>query len=198
MSRSDRTQKESLAAARLIERDADGRPRIPRVIERAPTPGDSHPIPKRVLQRVLRDIPVEYVYGLSRIELRARHEPGVGAPFGCYRPDERAIILYSLPPVWHFPAQALAGNFGRSLQRFHARIVPDSTGFNISWPEPAVMSLWFYSYVFTHELGHHFVEQYKAKNSRIQPSSAEELVAGLHAQRLTDKLFVSLRARRKG
>jgi hypothetical protein len=190
MSRSSHTQKESRAAERLIERDADGKPRLPRVIERAATPGDTHPIPKRVLRRVLTEIPIEYVYGLSRIEMRARQEPGIGRPFGCYVHSERAIILYSLPPVWHF--DRLAEDCRQSLERFHARIVPDLTGFTIWWPETALMSLWFYCYVFTHELGHHFAEQYKAKNSPMHLRSAAERSADLHARRLTDQLFASL------
>lgn len=190
MSNSYRTQKESKAAERLIERDAAGNPRLPRVIERAATPGDIHPIPKRVLRRVLTEIPVEYLYGLSRIEMRARHEPGVGVPFGCYLHDERAIILYSLPPVWHF--DRLADDFRQSLERFYARIVPDLTGFTIWWPESALLSLWFYCHVFTHELGHHFAEQYKAKNGIMPSRSVSERSADLHARRLTDQLFVSL------
>jgi len=190
MSNSYRTQKESIAAERLIERDEAGKPRLPRVIERAATPGDTHPIPKRVLRRVLTEIPIEYVYGLSRIEMRARQEPGIGRPFGCYVHSERAIILYSLPPVWHF--DRLADDFRQSLERFHARIVPSSPGFIIMWPEPGLLALWFYSYVFTHELGHHFAEQYKAKNGVMPSRSVSERSADLHARRLTDLLFTSL------
>jgi len=190
MSNSYRTRKESIAAERLIERDADGKPRLPRVIERAPTPGDTHPIPKRVLRRVLTELPIEYVYGLSRIEMRARQEPYIGHPFGCYLRDERAILLYSLPPVWHF--EPLPDDLRQSLERFYAGIKPYGTGFTIWWPESALMSLWFYCYVFTHELGHHFAEQYKAKNGIMPSTSVSERSANLHARRLTDLLFTSL------
>lgn len=190
MSNSYRTQKESKAAERRIERDADGEPRFPRVIERAPTPGDTHPIPKRVLRRVLTELPIEYVYGLSRIEMRARQEPYIGNPFGCYLRDERAILLYSLPPVWSF--SQLPDNLRQSLERFYACILPSSPGFIIMWPEPGLLALWFYSYVFTHELGHHFAEQYKVKNGVMPSRSASERSADLHARRLTDLLFTSL------
>lgn len=191
MSRSYRSQKESVTAERCIQRVTDGSPVLPRIIERAPAPGDSHPLSKRVLGRLLQRVPVEFIYGLSRIELRARELPRIGAPFGSYWISERAIVLYSLPSVFHF--RTLSADFRRSLNRFHAVIKSDSDGFTISWPEPAVMSLWFYSYVFTHELGHHFIEQYKSKNSRIRSRNAEELVADLHAKRFTDELFASFR-----
>lgn len=194
MSRSYRSQKESVTAERRIARTADGSPQLPRIIERAPAPGDSHPIPKRVLRHFLERVPVEFIYGLSRIELRARELPLIGAPFGSYWVGERAIVLYSLPPT--FQCRSLTADFRRSLNRFHAKVESHSEGFTISWPEPAIMSLWFYSFVFTHELGHHFVEQYKTKNSRIRSRNAEELVADLHAERFTDELFKAFRKQR--
>ena len=187
MSRSYRSQKESVTAERRIERKADGSPELPRIIERAPGPGDVHPLPKRVLRRVLQCMPVEYLYGLSRIELRAREKPFIGEPFGCYWVGEKAIVLYSLPPVFYY--RSLEIEFRRSLKRSRAMIESIAYGFKISWPEPEMMSRWFYSYVFTHELGHHFVEQYKTRNSRIRSRNAEEWVADLHAKRLTDELF---------
>jgi hypothetical protein len=194
MSRSYRSQKESVTAARLIRRTADGSLVLPRIVERAPTPGDLHPLNKRALRRLLQRVPVEFIHGLSRIELRARESPLIGDPFGCYWPDERAIVLYSLPPVFH--CRSLSVDFARSLRRFYADIQSGPEGFTVSWREPAVMSLWFYSYVVTHELGHHFVEQYKSKNSRIGSIKMEELVADLHAKRLTDELLASFRKRR--
>ncbi|HEY5793132.1 MAG TPA: hypothetical protein VIS74_07525 [Chthoniobacterales bacterium] len=194
MSRSYRSQKESVTAERRIERTRDGSPRLPHIIERAPAPGDSHPLPKRVLHRFLQRVPVEFIYGLSRIELRARELSLIGAPFGSYWVGERAIVLYSLPPVFH--CRSLSSDFRGSLKRFHATIQSDANGVTVSWREPAVMSMWFYSFVFTHELGHHFVEQYKSKNSRIHSRNAEELVADLHAKRFTDELFASFRKRR--
>jgi hypothetical protein len=183
-----------VTADRRIQRTADGNPVLPRIIERAPAPGDSHPLPKRVLRRLLQRVPVEFIYGLSRIELRPRQLPLIGAPFGSYWVGERAIVLYSLPPVFH--CRSLSADFRRSLNRFHADIQSGANGFTVSWREPAVMSLWFYSFVFTHELGHHFVEQYKSKNSRIRSRNAEELVADLHAKRFTDELFAAFRNRR--
>lgn len=92
MSRSFRSQKESVIAERAIERDGEGRPLLPRIVERAPAPGDIHPVSKRVLRRLLSGLPVEYLHGLSRIELRARELPLIGQPFGSYWVGERAIV----------------------------------------------------------------------------------------------------------
>jgi hypothetical protein len=194
MSRSYRNQKESVTAKRRVSRRADGSIILPRVIARAPTLGDTHLITKQMLARLLPKLPVEYLYGLSRVELRARHRPAVGEPFGCYWPDERAIVLYSLPPIWYF--RSLTRSLRASLEKFYAIIDPQGDGFRISWRDEAFMALWFYCEVFVHELGHHFVEQYKSKNSRIGSRRHEELVAVLHARRFTDELIAACSSRR--
>jgi len=61
MSRSYRSRKEFVIAERGIHRCRDGRIVLPRVIERPPAPGDTHPIPKRMLRGVLRSAPIEYI-----------------------------------------------------------------------------------------------------------------------------------------
>jgi hypothetical protein len=93
MSRSRNTEKESVRAARGIGRDEEGELSLPRIIVRKPRRGDIHPLPKSILVRLLKHVPVEYFYGLSRIELRAR-QGKIGDPFGAYGRDEKAIILY--------------------------------------------------------------------------------------------------------
>jgi hypothetical protein len=192
MSRSYRTQKESVIAERRVARHPDGSVILPRVIECIPTPGDCHPLTKRTLARLLPKIPVEYLYGLSRIELRARHRPGVGEPFARYRVGSRDMLLVSLPPVWY--CKPLDPYFRASYEKFNAIIEQEGEGFRISWRGPAALSLWFYCEIFTHELGHHFVEQYRAKNGRVGSARLEELVADLHARRFTDDLFASDRS----
>ena len=133
--------------------------------ECAPTPGDRHPLTKRSLAGLLTRIPVEYLYGLSRIELRAWQRPAVGEPFARYRIRTRDILLFSLPPVRY--CKPLDPYFRASYEKFDAVIDQEGEGFRISWRSPAALSLWFYCEIFTHELGHHFVEQYRAKNGRI-------------------------------
>jgi len=62
MSRSFRTQKEAIIARRHIVRVGNGAPFVPRIIERAPAPGDIHPVPKRNMRFFLERVPVEYLY----------------------------------------------------------------------------------------------------------------------------------------
>lgn len=93
MSRSFRTQKESVLAQQRMKKEKNGEIILPRVIKRKPAFGDVHPIPKKELKGILKNLPIEYVYGLSRIELRARNSE-VGQPFGYYAGDEKAIIQF--------------------------------------------------------------------------------------------------------
>ena len=166
MSRSYRTQKESVMAGRRAQRDREGSIVFPRIVEREPASGDIHPLSKRTIAQQLKNLPVEYLYGLSRIELRARQGSEIGRPFGSYWNDERAIILYSLPTVWRL--QGISKEFAKSLARFYADFKFEEEVVMVSWPNEAVMGLWFYCDVFAHELGHHFVEQYQNKNGRVQ------------------------------
>jgi hypothetical protein len=183
MSQSYRTQKEAVIARRRVPEGASLR-----IIAREPAPGDIHPLRQRAIRGLLERIPLEYVYGLSRIELRPRRTKTIGNPFGYYWRDEKAIILYSVPPVaWHF--RSLRANFRRSLIACHAAITPEENGVCVTWPDDALISLWFYAHVFTHELGHHYVEQYRAKNGRVGGRFFQEFVAEMHARRFTNALF---------
>jgi hypothetical protein len=193
MSRSYRTQKESVIAERRVERGADGNVVLPRVVERQPASGDIHPLSKRTLTRLLQKLPVEYLYGLSRIELRARQGSEIGHLYGCYWKDERAIVLYSLPTVWRL--RGISKNFARSLTRFYADFKFEEEVVVVSWRDEAVMGLWFYCDVFTHELGHHFVEQYQNRNGRVQGRRFEEFVANLQARRFTEEVFARYKSK---
>ena len=95
MARSYQTEKPSVLARYRIPRDRDNRFVYPRVIARRPSPGDVHPLSKQALSGILRQTPIEYLYGLKRIELRPRRNNKIGEPFGCYLPDEKTIWLYS-------------------------------------------------------------------------------------------------------
>lgn len=194
MSRSYRTQKEALIAERRIARHEDGSIVPPRIIERSPRIGDIHPLNKRALINVLKKIPVQYIYGLSRIELRAR-ENDIGCPFGSYRRDEKVIILYSLPTVWRL--SAISRKHAETLAKFYAEISFDNEGVTVSWKENILLTLWFYFDVFTHELGHHYVEQYKNKNGRLGGRRYNEIIAELHAQRFTGDFFKKVRSKKK-
>ena len=177
----------SEAAHRRTSKNKAGAIIFPRIIERRPRRGDMHPLNGRAVRAILRQIPLEYLYGLSRIELRARTSD-VGVPFGQYRRDEKAIILYSLPSLWIFPS--LNPTMRHSLSRFYAKIEPTPEGLVcVTWPKDCLMSLWFYCEVMAHELGHHYRWQYRHRNGRKGSRVDEEIVADLHAKRLTDQIL---------
>jgi len=186
MSRSFRTEKESSIARRRIQHDADGSVVLPRIISRKEYPGDVHPLSRRSLGRLLRTVPEEYLYGLSRIELRARESIDIGCPFGMYIGDEKAIFLYSLPLEWRLPS--LSGWLERSLNEFFAETTTTGKEILVRWPNKNLLSLWFYCEVFAHELGHHFRNQYRHKRKRGD-LIREELVADLHARRFKERLY---------
>jgi hypothetical protein len=73
MSDSRHTDPPSEIARRCMPKDKAGEYIYPRVIEKKPRRGDVHPLDKSFLTHTLKDIvPLEYVYGLTCIELRAR------------------------------------------------------------------------------------------------------------------------------
>jgi hypothetical protein len=187
MSDSYRTQKESVLAARRIKRNSQGEPIYPRIIVKPPSKGDVHPLTKQTLNRLLRQIPIEYVYGLRRIELQGRLNTGIGHPFGLYLPDEKVVRLFSLPTEWRL--KKLGKSFRSSLLKFYAEISEEDESVIVNWPDQNVMTLWYYCDVFTHELGHHFRCQYRHKNGGLGSRIHEEFVAELHAKRFTDALF---------
>ena len=194
MSRSRNTEKESVWAALRIGRDEDGAPNLPRITARRPKRGDVHPLPKSILAGALKTIPVEYIYGLSRIELRARRGR-IGDPFGAYRPDEKVIILYSLPRLWVVDLMSEGGQ--KDLEAFGARVSQQGCQWHVYWPSEAGLAVWFFKEVVTHELGHHFSSQYEKKRGRIRGVKFREMNANLHSFRLTREMFNRLKRRRK-
>jgi len=194
MSRSRNTEKESVWAAQRIGRDENGEPYLPRIIARQPRRGDVYPLPKSILAGALKTIPVEYIYGLSRIELRAR-QGRIGDPFGAYRPDEKVIILYSLPRLWVVDLMSEGGR--KELEAFGARVSQRGRRWHVYWPSEAGLAVWFFKEVVTHELGHHFSKQYENKRGRIRGVKFREMNANLHSLRLTREMFNRLKRRRK-
>jgi len=195
MSRSRNTEKESVWAAMRIGRDEDGEPCLPRIMARKPKSGDIHPLPKSVLTRLLKDIPVEYLYGLSRVELRARRGKRIGEPYGVHRSGEKVIILYSLPRLWVLDMMSEGSK--KDLEACRARVSQHGRQWHVYWPSEAGLAVWFFKEVFTHELGHHFAEQYKKKRGRIRGVRYHEMNADLRSFRLTREVFRRIRKRRK-
>ena len=183
MARSYRTEKPSVLAIYRIPRDRDNRFVYPRVIARRPSPGDVHPLSKQSLSGILRQTPIEYLYGLKRIELRPRRNNKIGEPFGCYLPNEKTIWLYSLPPIWRM--KEIPPGLRHNVKSFGAAVVNVNDSVEVRWleSESAYVDVWFLT-IFMHELGHHFVEQYRNQRGRIGGRRHEELVADLRSVRL--------------
>lgn len=195
MSRSHNTDKESVRAECRIDRDVDGRVWLPRIVVRRLAPGDIHPLPRQVLSGAIRlDVPVEYIYGLDRIELRARKGNRIGQhPFAEYWRDEKAIILYSLPMSW--VVDSMPSSRRQSVESFGAEVQGKGKVWHVRWLSEAGLTMWFFMEVFLHELGHHFAEQYKKKRGRIRGRKFNELNANLHAIRLSRDAFKRFRQR---
>ena len=194
MSRSRNTEKESVRAKYCIGRTDDDDVLLPRIVVRRPARGDIHPIPRDILIGAIRlDIPVEYIYGLKRIELRARKGKQVGGHFAAYRRDEKAIILYSLPLQWTI--DTMPENRKRELESWGVKIFRKDNQWQVHWPSEIELCMWYFTEVFTHELGHHFAEQYKNKRGKIRSRKFRELNANLHSLRLTRDIFKRMRKR---
>jgi hypothetical protein len=139
-------------------------------------------------------VPPEYLHGLRRIELRAR-AARAGDPFAVYWPDEKAIILYSLPSEWVWPGGLARSLVAMRMRRFFASLSPTTQGLRVSWPSQACLALWFYAEVLGHELGHHFRHQYRFRR-RTARRAEEEAIAMMHGNRFYQRLRRKIRARR--
>jgi hypothetical protein len=122
------------------------------------------------------------------VELRPRSSKEIGRPFGCYLPSDKVIWLYSLPIIWRMKSASSwlrkgAEEFGATVSDFD-----DLVEINWSLSDNARLDNWFCAYVLTHELGHHFVEQYKVKRGRNMRTVHHEVVAEIHSQRIWDRL----------
>lgn len=195
MAHSRNTKKENVWADERIGRTENEQIRLPRIIVRRPAHGDIHPLSKKFISGALRTIPVEYLYGLTHIELRARQEKRIGKPFGKYRPREKTIILYSLPMNWVIDELAISHR--ENMETLGAEVMRKEDGWHVHWPSKASIGLWYFEEVLTHELGHHFAEQYKKKRGRIRGHRFRELNAELHSFRLTRELFKRVLKRRQ-
>lgn len=168
MSRTYRTDREHQIAERRILRDREGNPLLPRIVRRKPRPGDIHPILTRQLKMVFGRLPLEYLYNLSSVEMLPRKD-GIGEPFGEYLPDEKRIILYSLPLNWKidYGDRAAAERSARHLDLENLGAGFDFVGnsLKVTWPDARRMGYWFCCIVLLHEFGHHFRSSYPSKRT---------------------------------
>jgi len=161
MTRSYRTRPKDIIAGERMPRDRHGQFIFPRITVRKPKLGDIHPLDRKMIAIAYRKLPLEYFYGLREIELRARSS-GVGKPFGKYSPSARKIILYSVPPRQWNIANASAGLIS-ALRHCAAKINNTERGIIAEWETDFLLSF-FYLGVLFHELGHHYMHQYKCKH----------------------------------
>lgn len=136
-------------------------PEIPRVVEHAPRPGDVHPLTRKMLLRLLPELPSHLLRAVSRIELRGRTSPEVGNPFGSYSPRDELIRLYSVPyPNWPWSAGDLHPQ-SRAAQCGAILITIDGVP-HIQWQRLIDLSR-YYAQTLAHELGHHYVYRHRRR-----------------------------------
>jgi hypothetical protein len=136
-------------------------------------------------------IPLQYLYGLRRIELRPRQSNRIGKPFAFYSVGDKSIILYSLPIVWRL--DSIPARFQRVLEAYDAIVEKSADSVIVRWPDQAKMSIWYWTDVLMHELGHHFMHQYRHKNGTVNIAEAREFIADLHARRFMTALAAKIR-----
>ena len=192
MSRSYRTQKREVIAKRNILERSKGKPNLPRLVERKPRSGDSHPITKKYLRGALLNLPIEYLYGLRKIELLPRSAE-VGSPYALYRPGEKSIQLYSQPMTWS--TNNIDFSYAKRLRdHWDAEVDTQEDTTTISWPSRERRELWFFMEVLMHQLGHHYQNQYRTRD-KLTHYKTENMVAHLHWIRFYRRKLRALRAK---
>ncbi|MCB2155349.1 hypothetical protein KQI84_10720 [bacterium] len=181
MSRSRHTDPEQIIARKRQARR--GHRPGPRVVFRKPYPGDVDAVSKGLFRKLLRSIPPHYLFGLREIEFLPRSN-SVGEPFAQYWENERRIVCYSLPRVWTW--ESLNENWCDGMRNWGAQVSEMLDGIEIRWRNERDLGIWFFDVIFCHELGHHFVHQYRRKRrpSHRMCELHNELLADLHRDRL--------------
>jgi len=162
----------------------------PRVIERKPYPGDTHPVSKQKIQKILPYIAKEYIYGLTEIELRAR-EPNRGKPLGYYGIIDQKIVLYSMPKIMRIKAKS-SQRLKEYYESYHATVIMDANTINVSWKEAEWKEYWFLKHVFVHELGHHYSEFYKCRKKAPDTRAQQEYLANLYGDKIVRDHWLSM------
>lgn len=184
MSKSYRTELTRKIAARCFPRDREGNGILPRVIERKPCEGDVHPLHKRHIVAFLRGMPIDYLYGLKRVELRPRTSDEIGKPYGCYLIDEKAISIYSVPAT-QWQVSEIEAEWAFQLHGAEVKVEQDHL--QVLWHKPVDLAYFMYREVFLHELGHHYDNQYRYKRKELQGRPAREASANRRAFELAKK-----------
>ncbi len=178
MSKSYRTQ-----PPRVLANRKQGSPKVT-VVERKCLKSDYHPLDKAMIKELIQELPAEYTYGLKAIELSDRNSREIGQPYAVYREDEKSIIIYSVPKdAWAFES---LGQDTRDMYFEHGAEENESESLiSILWKTQLDLAYFMFMEVFLHELGHHFVNQYRCRNRAPKRDSENEGLANLHAERLS-------------
>lgn len=193
MSLTKKTMRPNDYALRFSKRDSDDFPQMPRIVNRKPRIGDIHPLTRDQIATYLLLVPPAYVYGLKAIELRPRKN-AVGCPYGRYSVDEKRIWLYSCPArEWHFSEETWPCHKG-VLSDGAKIITSENAGKEVvvEWNDPIDIELFFVD-TLLHELGHHYVNQYRSSRGRPTTNSRNEALADLHVKKLWRQINASLK-----
>ena len=198
MSKTFKTLPLDIYALSSHKRDKGRRRVLPTILRRKPRAGDVHPLKPQMLQHCLWCVPPAYIYGLKAIELSPR-QGDVGAPYGVYRPSEKRIRLYSCPPrCWRFSSAVWPRHTG--LLSRGAHIITsheDKASVLVEWHDHDDLEM-FYIHVLFHELGHHYVEQYRSSRGRPETRKRNEIVADLHDVKISTHLKRRIAKQRAG
>ena len=142
------------------------------------------------------DVPKEFLHGLRSIELRERRDRRVGQPYAVYWPDERVIVLYSLPPAW--VVQSPSAKHLAHLASYGAVTTEIPGGVEVSWERRVDFATWFFIDVVAHELGHHYRNQYKGTVGASGSTPHEEWQAELWARRIGARVYARRKRKQNG
>ena len=156
------------------------------VFERKSLKRDHYPLNKKMIQAYIKDLPPEYMYGLKSIELRDRNSIPIGDPYAFYRESEKDIIMYSVPPEKWLFSQLKQGSIDR-FKEHNAKVIKHINQIEVLWRKPIDVAYFMFREVFLHELGHHYVYQYRHRNKPPNTDYAHEELADIHMGKLSKK-----------
>ena len=185
---SSRAARRRLKGTGVVPQDDAPRPEpdwlLPRILQRPPRPGCSHPASKRDVAAALRLLGEECVYGVRAIELRQgagdRHRLGrLHAP--------GRIVLYDQPPSPWRLGRLGAGAAARLL-RAGAEVEERRGAVLVRWRLHDLRDFMLFE-VLCHELGHHRLQHHKGKRTaRIARTRDHEAFARRFAERCRARL----------
>ena len=160
---------------------------FPNVIQKKPSSGDLHPLSKAILNKLFRLLPLTYTSRLEAIKLRPRGEQKVGDPYGSYSPEEKTIVLYSLPEgSWKFDRLHFATRY--KFTKYGFRVTNEGPLVAVKWKKLYKLAYWFYCEVLAKKLEEHYQIKYEQKHGTMTEKDLKKAHKALHSKFLTKKL----------